>query len=96
VISNIRFRGSKKVEEAQPVAGQLSTGRPKVNVSIVLELELKTDGTLVRGKGPYTAIDKGYNFCAHIYNCQLMTYEIPVAAYSVTKTPPPACAKPAP
>jgi hypothetical protein len=38
VISKIKFWGSKNCEILQPVEGQLPTGIPKVEVSIVLAL----------------------------------------------------------
>ena len=49
-MSKIRFCGEKKVSIVQPAAGQLPTGVPRVEVSIVLELDDSALGTFARGK----------------------------------------------
>jgi len=56
------------------VAGQLPTGRPKVDVSIVLELELKIDGTLARGKNHTLPLEKvEFEERPYIYNNRRLT-----------------------
>jgi hypothetical protein len=45
VISNMRLWASKNLSTLQPPVGQLATGIPKVDVSMVLELDEKTLGT---------------------------------------------------
>ena len=49
-MSKIRFCGEKKVSIVQPAAGQLPTGVPRVEVSIVLELDDSALGTFAREK----------------------------------------------
>jgi len=92
----MRFWAAKYVSTVHPPAGQFPTGVPRVEVSMVDALDETEEGTDARGKNQILGekqssepeTDKGL--------ATERTHEIPLSANSVTHTPPPALAKPAP
>lgn len=91
----MRFCGEKNWSIVHPVAGQLPTGVPSVEVSIVLALDDMALGTFAREKNQILG-KKDYINTGFIKYRIEATDEIPLSANSVTNTPPPAAAKAAP
>lgn len=94
----MRVCGAKNVSMVQPPAGQLPTGSPSEEVSIEAAVDATDAGTDARGKNQTLQIPKAFviNGRSASPSVSSVTHEIPVSANSVTHTPPPALAKPAP
>lgn len=73
----------------QPPLGQFATGVPRVDVSIEFIVPEIEDGTLLLSKN-HTLHDESGSQFSFEKTKERRAYEIPVSAYSVTHTPPPA------